>query len=134
MEKLRTLVEDIKCAWLFGSKPPHNDSLWNAAKIANFEVQTSERNIINKEKGVDTNIVQKIAEYLYCESKKDDVFILVMGDGDFVPSARAIKNKNLFVRLAFWDNVSGELLSEVDEFYDLSSNIDLITASLPIKK
>ena len=45
----------IARAKLFGSKPPLNDSLWNAAKKNGFEVVTEERSYFtNKEKKIDT--------------------------------------------------------------------------------
>ena len=37
-------------AVLFGSRPPKNDSLWDAARINGFEVIVHDRNIQNKEK------------------------------------------------------------------------------------
>ena len=37
-------ISDIKRAVLYGSRPTDNDSLWNAAKKAGFEVFTPTRN------------------------------------------------------------------------------------------
>lgn len=118
---------DKKRAVLFGSKPPHNDSLWNAMKSAQFEVNALDRNTAGKEKAVDTGIVCEITKSLYTESADGDVFILVLGDKDFLPaleSIRAYKRKSL---VAFWDNASGELISGADKYIDLTQRLQEIT-------
>ena len=56
----------IARAKLFGSKPPLNDSLWNAAKKNGFEVVTEERSYFtNKEKKIDSGICTAIMEDSY---------------------------------------------------------------------
>lgn len=94
---------------------------------AQFEVEALDRNFANKEKAIDTGIVQRIAKCLYREAKEGDVFILVMGDKDFIHSVQAIRAENCVAKVAFWDNASGELVSEADEYIDLTSNIAKIT-------
>lgn len=49
--------QQIKRCMLFGSRPPPNDTIWNIARRAGFEVITEERNVRNKEKKIDTGIV-----------------------------------------------------------------------------
>lgn len=117
----------IKRAVLFGSKPPHNDSLWNAIKAAQFEVNALDRNVAGKEKAVDTGIVCEITKSLYTESAEGDVFVLVMGDKDFVPALESIRAYKRTAIVAFWDNASGELISGADKFIDLTQNINSIT-------
>lgn len=118
---------DIKRAVLFGSKPPHNDSLWNAMKSAQFEVIALDRNIVGKEKAIDTGIVCKIAEALYTESSEDDIFVLVMGDKDFVPALESIRRFKRQSIVAFWDNASGELIADADEYIDLTQKLHEVT-------
>lgn len=120
-------ISDVKRAVLFGSKPPQQDSLWAAMKQANFDVVTLDRNVVNKEKAVDTGIVQQIDRSLYKEAKPGDVFVLVMGDKDFIHSVQAIQEEQCVAKVAFWDNASGELISEADEFINLTSSIAQIT-------
>lgn len=119
-------MTEIKKAVLFGSRPPMNDTLWNAANL-HFEVVALDRNAANKEKAVDTGIVQAIAKNLYKEASEGDVFILVMGDKDFVPSVKAIRDEKCVARIAFWDNASAELVAEANEQISLTQNIDKIT-------
>ena len=64
---------------------------------------------------------------MYKEAKHDDKFVLVMGDKDFVPSAQAIHEEGLPVKLVFWSNASGELIAEADEFVDLNEHIEEIS-------
>lgn len=47
----------IARAALFGSRPPPNDSLWQYAKRAGFELVLEDRNIANSQKKIDTGIV-----------------------------------------------------------------------------
>ena len=41
---------------LYGSRPPPNDSVWKRIKDDGFDVKVFDRNIRNKEKGVDMEI------------------------------------------------------------------------------
>ena len=122
---------DIKTALLLGSKPPRNDTLWNTAKSAGFEVELLTRNAQNREKAIDTGIVQKLDKCLYRKATEGDIFILVAGDKDFIHSIRAIREENLTARVVFWDNISGELKAEANEFIDLSQRIQEITYTSP---
>lgn len=117
----------IKKAVLFGSKPPHNDSLWNAMAKAQFEVIALDRNVAGKEKAVDTGIIAKIDKALYKEAQDGDTFILVMGDKDFIPALEAIREEGCLSVVAFWNNASGELIAEADNFIDLTSIIQDIS-------
>ena len=130
--KLLSVVTDgdtasIKKAVLFGSKPPHNDSLWNAIKAQQYEVVALDRNVAGKEKAVDTGIISKIDKTLYRESAKGDVFGLVMGDKDFKPALDSIREEKCQSVVAFWNNASGELISEADKYVDLTNRLAEIT-------
>lgn len=104
-----------------------NDSLWAAMRDAQFEVTALDRNLANKEKAVDTGIVQQISKSLYRDAQEGDTFVLVMGDKDFLPSVQAIHEEKCICHIAFWSNASGELISEADQFIDLTPNIAKIT-------
>jgi len=49
-------LSKIKRVALFGSRPPPNDSIWQYAKRAGFELHLEDRNVKNKEKKIDTGI------------------------------------------------------------------------------
>ena len=122
-----TNVSDTKDAILFGSKPTDNDSLWDAMRSAGFRVENINRNVVNKEKKVDTGIVASILETLYTKSNQGDIFVLVMGDSDYVPIMNQISKKGVKSVVAFWDNVSGELKKSADSYISLNDIITKIT-------
>lgn len=115
-------IDDVKEAIIVGSKPTHKDSLWKAMESAGFTVETQERNSSNKEKKIDTGVVQIINRKLYKESEEDDVFVLVLGDSDYVPVVEAIGEEGRKTRIVFWDNVAGELTASADEFKCLNKH------------
>ena len=94
---------------------------------AQFEVIALDRNIAGKEKAIDTGITAKITKSLYKEASEKDIFTLVMGDKDFKPALEAIREENCKSVVAFWDNASAELISEADEFIDLTKKLESIT-------
>ena len=120
-------ITDIKKAVLFGSRPPHNYTLCKAIARAKFEVIALDRNVAGKEKAIDTGIISKMDKILYKEASQGDNFVLIMGDKDFKPALESIREENCKSIIAFWDNASAELISEADEFIDLTANIAEIT-------
>ena len=122
-----TRVDEVTRAVLFGSKPTDKDSLWNAMRNSGFEVFNIPRNVANKEKKVDTGIVAEILKTLYTHATNGDEFILIMGDSDFVPVIKQIRDRGMKTKVVFWENVSGELKAEADEYLNLSPAIDEIT-------
>lgn len=119
-------LSEVKEAVIVGSKPTRKDSLWNAMEAAGFRVETQERNSSNKEKKIDTGIVQLINRKLYKESEQDDVFVLVVGDGDYVPVVEAIAEEGRKIKIVFWDNAAGELLASADTYECLNDHFDEI--------
>ena len=100
----------IKRAALFGSRPPPNDSLWAVAKHVGFEPHIKDRNFANKEKKIDTGIVALMAKDAYKGGDKDnDLFVLVAGDGDFVPVVEDLQEDGFKVEIVFWEHASREL-------------------------
>ena len=119
--------ERISEAVLYGSKPPQNDTLWDAARRCGFEVQPIERNYFNKEKRVDTEIVARIVKTVCKNATTEDHFVLVMGDADFMPAIEAIHEEGLKVTVAFWGNAATELKSSADTFINLDDKIESFT-------
>lgn len=114
---------DIKREKLFGSKPPLNDSLWNAAAANGFEVITEDRNYYtNKEKKIDSGICTAILEDSYeLMIPGQDEVILVAGDRDYVPTVESLKRRGITISVCFWDHAARELKKAVDKFYSLNS-------------
>jgi uncharacterized LabA/DUF88 family protein len=120
-------LEQIKEAIIIGSKPTQKDSLWKSMEKAGFHVETCQRNVSNKEKKIDTGIVQRINKKLYRESEEGDVFVLVLGDSDYVPTVEAIEEENRKTKVVFWDNVAGELIAAASEYMPLEDKFDDIS-------
>lgn len=114
----------IKRCMLFGSRPPPNDTLWEMAKKAGFEVIVEDRNVANKEKKVDTGIVSAMVRdaYTIADREKDTV-TLVAGDADFVPSVRQLAEDGFQVEVVFWSHASSELKACATKFIDLDPMI-----------
>jgi uncharacterized LabA/DUF88 family protein len=68
---------------LYGSEPPPNDSVWKIIRAKGFDVTVFQRNIYNKEKGVDMRMGLDIQRLALTEKIAGTVAI-VAGDADFV--------------------------------------------------
>ena len=111
----------IKRCMLFGSRPPPNDSLWEMARKAGFNVVVEDRNIRNKEKKIDTGIVTEMIRDAYgLADCVDDIITLVAGDGDFVPPVRALTQDGFTVHVVFWSHASEELKNIATRFISLN--------------
>lgn len=93
---------------------------------AGFKVETQQRNSSNREKKIDTGIVQKINKKLYREAEAGDVFILLLGDSDYVPTVEAIKEEGMKVKIVFWNNVANELVECANEYKCLNDCVEQI--------
>ena len=116
---------NIKRCMLFGSRPPPNDSLWQIAERAGFEVVVEDRNIQNREKRIDTGIVSAMIRDAYTIAVKgSDTITLVAGDGDFVPPIRQLVEDGFNVEVVFWEHASSrELKGAATKFVALDSSL-----------
>jgi len=115
---------------LVGSRPPPNDSLWERARDEGFEVEVFDRNPANKEKQVDSTIVTKMIEdsYQYMKAERGDTAVLVAGDADYMPCVRSLQERDLKVRVVFWNHAtSHELRESADNFTALDPYFDRLT-------
>ena len=120
-------TSSVEEAIIVGSKPTQKDSLWKAMETAGFKFETQQRNASNREKKIDTGIVQKINDKLYDASEEGDIFILAMGDKDYVPVVETIERKGRVCKIAFWGNVAGELVAAASEYLNLDDHLDEIS-------
>lgn len=119
--------DNIKRAMLFGSRPPQNDSLWDIARKNGFEVIAYDRNIRNREKKIDTDIVSTMIEDSYeIVDKLVDEIVLVAGDKDYIPAIEKLQKRSIRVVLCFWGHAAQELIDVVDEYYNLDDYLDYL--------
>lgn len=115
----------VKRAALFGSRPPPNDSLWATAERAGFQLVVYDRNIVGKEKKVDTDIVATMVQDSYEILKLgEDEVTLVAGDTDYVPGVEKLVARGIPVHVVFWNHASKELKAAATKFIQLDPFFD----------
>lgn len=116
---------EVGRAVLYGSRPPKNDSLWEAARHQGFEPVVHDRNFSNKEKKIDTQIATDIVadSFQRMDPEKDEV-TLVAGDSDYVPTIEKLKELGFRLYVVFWDHAARELREVCTEFTSLNSYLD----------
>lgn len=120
-------LSKIKRVALFGSRPPPNDSIWRHAKTAGFELHLEDRNFANKEKKIDTAIATLMTKdaYKHGDAKKD-LFVLVAGDKDYVPTLSELTVDGYQVEVVFWNHAATELKKAATKFIDLDLHLELL--------
>jgi uncharacterized LabA/DUF88 family protein len=111
---------EVKRAVLFGSRPPKNDSLWTAAERNGFDVVVYDRNIVGREKKIDTDVVATIMEDSYeVLTMAEDEITLVSGDADYVPMIEKLTRRGIPVHVVFWAHASREIKDVATKFVSL---------------
>lgn len=122
----------IKRAALFGSRPPPNDGIWQIAKRVGFELHLEDRNYANKEKKIDTGIATLMTKDAYksdgysAGKPKDDTFVLVAGDSDYVPTIKELQKDGFVVEVVFWNHASKELRETASKFIGLDQYLEAL--------
>jgi uncharacterized LabA/DUF88 family protein len=115
----------VRRAALFGSRPPQNDSLWTAAKMNGFEVKVYDRNVVGREKKIDTDIVATMIEDSFQVLRiGEDEITLVSGDSDYVPAIEKLKARGIPVHVVFWGHAARELKEVATKFVDLDPYLE----------
>ena len=124
--------KNVAKAFLFGSRPPPSDSIWSHAKQVGFDVVLEDRNINNKEKKIDTGLTAKVIKHAYKHmDPKNDLAIIVAGDGDFVPAIKELHEDNFKIEVVFWKHASRELKALCDRFTDLDDHLEFLRLGNP---
>jgi uncharacterized LabA/DUF88 family protein len=127
------LGQQVGRSVLYGSRPPANDSIWQKARDADFQVVTLDRSpITNKEKQVDTSLSQCMSDdsYEYMKAVNGDIAVLASGDADFLPAIGSLQRRGFGVRVVSWKHAaSRELREAADDFVELDPYFDQLTRS-----
>jgi len=117
---------NLKRAVLFGSRPPQNDSLWQAAQKSGFETIVMDRNVQNREKKIDIGLGVTITvdAFTLIQDKKEDEMILIAGDSDYVPVVQAVVQQGIQLSVWFWEHASRELKDTATSFVSLDPYIE----------
>jgi len=120
-------LSKIKRAALYGSRPPPNDSIWQYATKAGFELHLEDRNYANKEKKIDTGIATLMTKDAYKHGNAaEDVFVLVAGDKDYVPTLNELRADGYNVEVVFWNHAAQELKDAATKFIPLDGFLDTL--------
>lgn len=125
-------LREIKRAALFGSRPPPNDGIWKFAERAGFELHLEDRNFANKEKKIDTSIATLVTKDAYKSDEyrngrpEDNTFVIVAGDGDYVPTINELTTDGFNVEVVFWNHASAELKHAATRFIDLDPFLETL--------
>jgi uncharacterized LabA/DUF88 family protein len=119
---------EIGRAVLYGSKPPPNDSLWEAAKRKGFEVVVHERSRFSgKEKKVDGSVITDMSlDAIEKMNHNNDEITLVAGDADYVPTLLALRERGFRFDVCFWDHASRELKDACSKFISLNDHLEFL--------
>jgi uncharacterized LabA/DUF88 family protein len=110
---------------LYGSRPPAEDSVWNRIRDDGFDVKVFDRNIRNKEKGVDMEMGMDIAELLHTV-RPPKVIVIAAGDADYVPAVERAKTRGWTVEVWFWSNAAGEMKKAANRFSALDGHLEFL--------
>lgn len=110
---------------LYGSRPPPNDSVWQRIRDEGFDTKVFDRNIRNKEKGVDMEMGMDVVERILTVFPPS-ILVIAGGDADFHPAITRAKGKGWEVEVWFWSNAAGALKSTATRFFTLDPYLDYL--------
>ena len=111
---------------LYGSRPPAEDSVWNRIRDDGFDVKVFDRNIRNKEKGVDMEMGMDIVERVHAAADQPGIMVVAAGDADYVPAIERAKRKRWSVEVWFWSNAAGDLKKAASRFCPLDVHLNFL--------
>jgi uncharacterized LabA/DUF88 family protein len=103
-------------ALLVGSRPPQNDTVWEAAKQNGFSVAVFNRSG-REEKAVDTELVARGTEII-CSTAEPGSLVLASGDRDFLPLVNVAHRKKWEVEMCAFSSAfrtDGEMALAVEK-------------------
>lgn len=111
--------------FLYGSRPPPQDSVWERIRDDGFDVKVFDRNIRNKEKGVDMEMGMDIAERLHTV-RPPRTIVIAAGDADYVPAVTRAQSKGWKAEVWFWSNAAEQLRAAASRFCPLDNYLDYL--------
>jgi uncharacterized LabA/DUF88 family protein len=109
----------------YGSVPPPNDTVWKKIRGSGFDVKLFERNIRNKEKGLDMEMGLDMND-LSRDVSPAGTIIIVAGDADYVPVVERVQKRGWFVEAWYWGNAAEKLVKTVNRFENLDDAVYVV--------
>lgn len=110
---------------LYGSRPPPNDSIWQQIRNEGIDVKLFDRNIRNKEKGVDMEMGMDVVERTLTV-KPPTTIAIAAGDADFLPVIKRAKERGWRVEVWFWSNAADAIKGAATQFFPLDRQLDYL--------
>lgn len=110
---------------LYGSRPPPRDSVWERIRRDGFDTKVFDRNIRNKEKGVDMEMGLDVSERLHTVDPPSTI-VIAGGDADYVPVIERAHKKGWKVEVWFWSNAARDIKDVADRFEELDPHLDFL--------
>lgn len=98
--------------YLYGSRPPPDDSVWKEIRQEGYEVVLFDRNGRNQEKCVDNELGMDVAERTILV-KPPATIVIAAGDEDFRGAVARAKDRGWEVEVWFWGHANQKLQQEV---------------------
>jgi uncharacterized LabA/DUF88 family protein len=111
----------VEQAKLYGSVPPTNDSLWRYIQKQGWNVKTLERNLANKEKGLDLEIALDMNDL--SRDAPAATMLLLAGDGDYLALIPRLQQRGWKIEVAFYQNVALSIQTLADRFIPLEDKL-----------
>lgn len=97
--------------FLYGSRPPPDDSVWQEIRKEGFEVVLFDRNTRDQEKGVDNELGMDVAERTLLVTPPETI-VIAAGDEDFRGAVQRAKSRGWHVEVWFWEHANHKLKQE----------------------
>ncbi len=110
---------------LYGSRPPPDDTIWERIRKEGFDTKIFERNIRDKEKGVDMEMGLDVMERIATVTPPTRL-VIAAGDGDYLPVIKRAQKKGWGVELWFWSNAAVNMQTAATEFNPLDRYLDYL--------
>lgn len=122
-EKDKRTLSDVPI--LYGSRPPPDDSVWERIRNDGFDTKVFDRNIRNKEKGVDMAMGLDISER-FLTVKPAATIVIAAGDADYVPAIQRAQGMGWKVEVWFWSNAAADTRKAANKFVALDGHLDFL--------
>jgi uncharacterized LabA/DUF88 family protein len=124
---LRGSASDDPRPKLFGSHSENSPSFFSAAVAAGFELVLFERNAMNREKQVDVALAVEAMDLAARAVPGRDRFVLVAGDGDYLPLVQRLRARGFEVEIVFWGHAARHLVEAASRFVNLDPHAALVS-------
>ncbi len=96
---------------LWASSPELSHPIWEVIGKIGYQVNFYERNIVNREKKIDTALAYHVGKDAFSGVIKTgyDEITLVAGDKDYVPVVADLLDSGHKVSIVFWDSAAAEM-------------------------